>query len=140
MSINVFAGAPKVLVRSIALAAVFSAVTFTGEATAAVTVSASSAAAFTSSINKFTSNDFLNGVWRRTAGLSVPATSAAIAALKPGVQINFGDGQVRKIAKVYVVGKNISVYVDGGLLDGSKVGAPRTFSTVVNSVEAPAAG
>ncbi|AHL74695.1 cellulase [Stutzerimonas stutzeri] len=138
MSINVFTGAPKALVRSIALAAVFSAVAFSGEATAAITVSAASTTAFTSSINKFTSNDFLNGVWRRTAALSVPASSAAIAAFKPGVQIKFADGQVRKITKVYVVGKNLSVYVDGGLLDGSKVGAPRTISTVVASTNAPA--
>ncbi|MFL9815183.1 glycoside hydrolase family 5 protein [Stutzerimonas sp. VN223-3] len=138
MSINVFAGAPKALVRSIALAAVFGSVAISGQAAAAITVSASSATAFTSSINKFTSNDFLNGVWRRTAGFSAPASSAAIAAFKPGVEIKFADGQVRKISKVYVVGKNISVYVAGGLLDGAKVGAPHKVSTVVSAVEAPA--
>ncbi|WP_404440512.1 glycoside hydrolase family 5 protein [Stutzerimonas chloritidismutans] len=139
MSTNVFTGAPKALVRSIALAAVFSAVAFTGEVAAAITVSASSTAAFTSSINKFNSTDFLNGVWRRTAALSVPASSGAIAAFKPGVQIKFADGQVRKITRVYVVGKNLSIYVDGGLLDGNKVGAPRTISTVASSSDAPAA-
>jgi endoglucanase len=134
-------GAPKALVRSIALAAVFSAVTFTGEVAAAVTASTSSSTAFTSSINKFTSNDFLNGVWRRTAALSVPATSASIAAFKPGVQIKFADGQVRKISKVFKVGSNLSIYVHGGLLDGGKVGAPRTVSTVVATAapSAPAA-
>ncbi|MCQ4286231.1 glycoside hydrolase family 5 protein [Pseudomonas stutzeri] len=137
MSINVFTGAPKALVRSIALAAVFSTIAVSGQAAAEISVTASSSSAFTSSINKFTSNDFLNGVWRKTAGLSVPASSAAIAAFKPGVQIKFADGQVRKITRVYVVGKNISVYVDGGLLDGNKVGAPRTVSTVVSSAEAP---
>ncbi|MFG3692538.1 glycoside hydrolase family 5 protein [Stutzerimonas stutzeri] len=139
MSINVLTGAPRALARSIALATLFGAVVFTGEATAGITVSASSTAAFTSKINSFTSSDFLNGVWRRTAALSVPASSAAIAAFKPGVQIKFADGQVRKITKVYVVGNNISLYVDGGLLDGAKVGAPRTVSTVVASAEAPAA-
>ena len=137
MSTNVFMGAPKALVRSIALAAVFSAVTFTGQVAAATTASTATSVAFTSSINKFTSTDFLNGVWRRTAGLSVPATSAAIAALKPGVQLKFADGQVRKISRVYVVGKNISIYVDGGLLDGGKVGAPRTVTTVVAGATAP---
>lgn len=137
MSINVFAGAPKALVRSIALAAVFSAVTFTGHVAAATTVSATAAAAFTSPINKFTSTDFLNGVWRRTAALSVPATSTSIAAFKPGVQIKFADGQVRKISKVFKVGANLSIYVDGGLLDGGKVGAPRTISTVVPTAATP---
>ncbi len=139
MSINVFVGAPKALVRSIALAAVFSGVVLTGEATAATTVTASTSTAFSSPINKFTSNDFLNGVWRRTAALSVPATSASIAALKPGVQIKFADGQVRKITKVYKVGSNLSLYVDGGLLNGATVGAPRTVSTVVAAAAAPAA-
>ncbi len=139
MSINVFVGAPKALVRSIALAAIFSGVVLTGEATAATTVTASTSTAFTSSINKFTSNDFLNGVWRRTAALSVPATSASIAAFKPGVKIKFADGQVRKITKVYKVGSNLSLYVDGGLLNGATVGAPRTVSTVVAAAAAPAA-
>ncbi|WP_313085393.1 glycoside hydrolase family 5 protein [Pseudomonas sp.] len=139
MSINVFVGAPKALVRSIALAAIFSGVVLTGEATAATTVTASTSTAFTSSINKFTSNDFLNGVWRRTAALSVPATSASIAAFKPGVKIKFADGQVRKITKAYKVGSNLSLYVDGGLLNGATVGAPRTVSTVVAAAAAPAA-
>lgn len=138
MSINVFACAPKALVRSIALAAIFSGVVLTGEATAATAATASTSTAFTSNINKFTSTAFLNGVWRNTAALSVPASSAAIAAFKPGVQIKFADGQVRKITRVYVVGSNISIYVDGGLLDGNLVGAPRTVSTVVSSAEAPA--
>jgi len=133
MSINVFTGAPKALVRSIALAAVFGTFAMSGHAAADISITASSATAFTSSINKFNSTDFLNGVWRKSAGLSVPASSAAIAAFKPGVQIKFADGQVRKITRVYVVGKNISIYVDGGLLDGAKVGAPRTVSTVVSS-------
>lgn len=139
MSINVFAGAPRALVRSIALAAIFSGVVITGEATAAVAITASSSTPFTSSINKFNSNDFVNGVWRNTAALSVPASSAAVAAFKPGVQIKFADGQVRKITRTYKVGQNLSIYVDGGLLDGSKVGAPRTVSTVAAAAATPSA-
>jgi len=139
MSSNVFVGAPKALVRSIALAVIFSGVALTGEATAATAVTASTSAVFTSKINKFTSTDFLNGVWRRTAALSVPATSAAIAAFKPGIQIQFADGQVRKITKIYKVGANLSIYVDGGLLDGAKVGAPQSVSTVAAAATAPSA-
>ena len=139
MSINAFLGAPKALVRSVALAALFSGVVLTGEAAAAAAVSASTSAAVTSKINSFTSSDFLKGVWRRTAALSVPATSSAIAAFKPGVQIKFADGQVRKITKVYKVGANLSIYVAGALLDGAKVGAPHTISTVVAAAAAPSA-
>src|SRR5690606_18944237 len=85
---------------------------------------------FTSQINRFTSGDWLNGVWRREAGVSIPLTNGAREAFKPGVQVRFADGQVRKISKVFVVGSNLSVYFEGGLLDGNKVGAPRTISTL----------
>ena len=79
MSINVFSGARKVLAASVAMAAVLGTVAVTGEAQAAVNT-ASAAAAFTSPINKFNSSDFVNGIWKTTAGLSVPATTASIAA------------------------------------------------------------
>lgn len=137
MSITVFSSAPKALVRSIAMAAVLGSLVVGGEAAASISINASSATAFTSQINRFTSNDFLNGVWRREAGISVPYSAAARDAFKPGVQIKFADGQVRKVTKVFVVGSNISVYVDGPVLDGNKVGAPRTISTVVAGETAP---
>src|SRR5690606_21188662 len=103
MSITVFSSAPKALVRSIAIAAVLGSLTIGGEAAASINISASSTAAFTSNINRFTSNDWLNGVWRREAGISVPFSAAARDAFKPGVQVRFADGQVRKITKVFVV-------------------------------------
>ncbi|MFV0455362.1 MAG: glycoside hydrolase family 5 protein [Pseudomonas sp.] len=129
MSINVFSCAHKVLAASVAMAAVLGTVAASGEAYAAVNA-ASTNAAFTSPINNFNSSDFVNGIWRTSAGLSVPATTASIAAFKPGTYIRFADGQVRKITKVFKVGANLSVYVDGALLDGNKVGAPKTVSTV----------
>src|SRR5690606_32209219 len=55
---------------------------------------------------------------------------------KPGTHIKFADGQVRQISKVFKVGANLSVYVDGALLDGSKVGAPKTVSTVSSAADA----
>ncbi len=134
MSINVFSGARKVLAASVAMAAVLGNVAVTGEAHAAVNT-ASAAAAFTSPINKFNSSDFVNGIWKTTAGLSVPANTASIAAFKPGTYIKFADGQVRKITKVFKVGVNLSVYVDGALLDGKKVGAPKTVSTVSSAAD-----
>src|SRR5690606_27689509 len=135
MSINVFTGARKILAASVAMAAVLGSVAITNQAHAAVTT-ASASAAFTSPINNFNSRDFVKGVWTNAAGISVPASSGAIEAFKAGVQIRFADGQVRKISKVFKVGVNLSVYVEGGLLDGNKVGAPKTVSTV--STAAPA--
>lgn len=135
MSINVFTGARKILAASVAMAAVLGSVAVTNQASAAVTT-ASATAAFTSPINNFNSSDFVKGVWTKTAGVSVPATAASIAAFKPGVQVKFADGQVRKISKVFQVGANLSVYVDGAVLDGNKVGAPKTLSTVSTVVDA----
>src|SRR5690554_961636 len=100
MSINVFTGARKVLAASVAMAAVLGTVAITNQAHAAVTTS-SATAAFTSNINNFNSRDFVKGVWTNEAGISVPATAGAVAAFKPGVQIRFADGQVRKISKVF---------------------------------------
>lgn len=135
MSINF---ARKILAASVAMAAIFATCSVTSDAYAAVTTT-SATAAFTSQINRFNSSDFVNGVWTKTAGVSVPATSSSIAAFTPGTQIRFADGQVRKITKVFKVGANLSLYVDGGLLDGNKVGAPRTVSTVSgNTDSAPA--
>ncbi|SEI05069.1 cellulase family glycosylhydrolase [Stutzerimonas xanthomarina] len=92
--------------------------------------SVSTETAYVSKINSFTSKDFLRGIWRQYAGLSVPATQASIDAFKPGVHLRFADGQLREISKVFRVGSNLSIYVKGGLLDGNKVGSPNTVSTV----------
>ncbi len=91
--------------------------------------SVSTETAYVSKINSFTSKDFLRGIWRQYAGLSVPATQASIDAFKPGVHLRFADGQLREISKVFRVGSNLSIYVKGGLLDGNKVGSPNTVST-----------
>ena len=118
----------RALIAAVAITGLFVIPLAVSQAHASTT--ASSETAFVSKINPFTSGDFLRGIWRRYAGLSVPATSASLAAFKPGVSIRFADGQVRKISKVYRVGNNISVYVEGALLDGKTVGYPNTVSTV----------
>src|SRR5690606_9569439 len=94
---------------------------------------------FTSPINRFNSKDFVNGVWKSVAAFSVPATTASIAAFKRGTRVRFADGQVRKITQVNKVGDNLSVYVEGALLDGSRVGAPNTVSALGNA-SVPATG
>ncbi|MBE7375432.1 glycoside hydrolase family 5 protein, partial [Pseudomonas sp. AL-54] len=63
MSTNVFAGARKALVTSIALAALMGGFTV-ATAPLAVAASATAASAATANINAFTNTDWLNGVWR----------------------------------------------------------------------------
>ncbi|EKM93840.1 hypothetical protein C211_18284 [Stutzerimonas degradans] len=131
MSINVFAGSRKALVASIALAAVLGSVTASSAVFAADALStASTTVTLSAKINGFTNTDWLNGVWRAAPALSIPASTANNAAFKVGASVRLADGQVRKVTKVYVVGSNLSVFLDGAAVDGNKVGAPNVLSAV----------
>ncbi|UNG17612.1 glycoside hydrolase family 5 protein [Stutzerimonas zhaodongensis] len=106
----------------------------------AVTAPSNNAAADTSShssaINNYTNNDWLNGVWRRSAGYSIPASSANRSAFKVGSSVKLADGQVRKINAVYVSGKNMSLMLSGATLSG-KLGYPNKLFSATSS-SAPA--
>jgi endoglucanase len=106
----------------------------------AVTAPSNNAAADTSShssaINNYTNNDWLNGVWRRSAGFSIPASSANRSAFKVGSSVKLADGQVRKINAVYVSGKNMSLMLSGATLSG-KLGYPNKLFSATSS-SAPA--
>ncbi len=106
----------------------------------AVTAPSNNAAADTSShssaINNYTNNDWLNGVWRRSAGFSIPASSANRSAFKVGSSVKLADGQVRKINAVYVSGKNMSLMLSGATLSG-KLGYPNKLFSATSST-APA--
>ncbi|WP_313242599.1 glycoside hydrolase family 5 protein [Stutzerimonas nitrititolerans] len=139
MPFDKFISTPKLLVASAALATMFGVITVNNEVVAAEPATASATVIFTSPINRFNSKDFVNGVWKSVAAFSVPATTASIAAFKRGTRVRFADGQVRKITQVNKVGDNLSVYVEGALLDGSRVGAPNTVSALGNA-SVPATG
>jgi len=81
---------------------------------AKLTVGAADTGAYSSAINNYTNGDWVNGVWRKSAGFSIPASSANIAAFKPGASVKLADGQVRKITAIYTSGKNMSVMLAGG--------------------------
>ncbi len=106
----------------------------------AVTAPSNNAAADTSShssaINNYTNNDWLNGVWRRSAGFSIPASSENRSAFKVGSSVKLADGQVRKINAVYVSGKNMSLMLSGATLSG-KLGYPNKLFSATSS-SAPA--
>jgi len=135
MSTNLFSGARKALVASIAAAVLLggTAVVTTPYA-AAATVAAVSVSA---KINAFTNTDWLNGVWRTGAGFSIPATSANRSAFVAGVSVRLADGQVRKISRAQIVGSNMSVFLEGAKLDGNKVGAPQVVTIGSTAVTAP---
>ena len=135
MSTNLFSGARKALVASIAAAVLLGGVTVvTTPYAAASTVAAVSVSA---KINAFTNTDWLNGVWRTGAGFSIPATSANRTAFVAGVSVRLADGQVRKISRAQIVGSNMSVFLEGAKLDGNKVGAPQVVTIGSTAVTAP---
>jgi endoglucanase len=102
---------------------------------AAPTTSPSSSA-HSSAINNYTNSDWLNGVWRKSAGFSIPANSANAAAFKPGASVKLADGQVRKITAIYASGKNMSVMLAGSTLGGN-FGYPNKLSAATPSTAAP---
>jgi len=123
-------GAPQVVtIGSTATAPV----TSTPSTTAPVAI-----AAHSTSINAFTNTDWLNGVWRKSPGFSIPANDANKAAFKVGASVKLADGQVRKVTQVQVVGANMSVYLDGAAVNGSVVGAPNKLSTAGTTTATPA--
>lgn len=90
-----------------------------------------------SAINNYTNNDWLYGVWRKSAGLSIPASSANRTAFKVGSSVKLADGQVRKISAVYTSGNNMSVMLSGATLSG-KLGYPnKLLSTLSTTTPAP---
>jgi endoglucanase len=136
MSTNLFSGARKALVASIATAVLLGGATLvtTPYAAASTTVAAVSVSA---KINAFTNTDWLNGVWRTGAGFSIPATAANQAAFKAGASVRLADGQVRTISRQQIVGANMSIFLDGAKLDGNKVGAPQVVTIGSSAVTAP---
>lgn len=76
-------------------------------------------ASHSSAINNYTNNDWLNGVWRKSAGFSLASTSANKAAFKPGASVRLADGQVRTITAIYLSGNNMSVMLNGAKIGGN---------------------
>ncbi|HBZ99038.1 MAG TPA: cellulase, partial [Pseudomonas sp.] len=108
-------------------------------ATAAPAVTApSTATAYSTSINAFTNTDWLNGVWRKSPGFSIPANDGNKANFKVGASVKLADGQVRKITQAQVVGSNMSVFLEGAAVNGSVVGAPNKLTLAGTTATAPA--
>jgi len=72
-------------------------------------------------------------VFRGSAGFSIQATSANVAAFKTGASVKLADGQVRKVLRTQVVGSNLSVFLEGAAINGAAVGYPKTVSVVSTS-------
>lgn len=92
----------------------------------------------TTSINDFTNEDWLHGVYRKSAGFSIPASAANVGAFKVGAQITPADGKSYKVTYAQVVGSNMSVFIESPQLDGNAYGYPKTLRTGTTTSGTPA--
>ncbi|MGY8821111.1 MAG: glycoside hydrolase family 5 protein [Pseudomonadales bacterium] len=90
-------------------------------------------------INKFTNSYWLNGSWRASAGVSVAATAQNKVAFVVGASVRTADGQVRTITSVKPASGALTVFMDGPVLDGNRIGYPHKLSLVAAPVILPAA-
>lgn len=91
-------------------------------------------ATHSSAINNFTNSDWLNGVWRKSAGVSVPATAANRSAFKAGASVKLADGQLRSISAIYISGNNMSVMLKGATIGGNLGYPNKLFAATGTSV------
>lgn len=96
------------------------------------TPSTPSATAHSSAINNYTNSDWLNGVWRKSAGFSIPLSAANRSVFKPGASVRLANGQTRAITAVYISGNTMSVMLAGATLGGS-LGYPNKLFAAVGT-------
>ena len=111
-----------------------SATSFTSQPAAAT----KPAATYSALINKFTNSYWANGSWRASAGVSVAATSQNLDAFKVGTRVLLADGQVRTVTSVKPASGALTVFMDGAVLDGAKVGYPKKLSVAPALTNTPA--
>ncbi|MDT3720572.1 glycoside hydrolase family 5 protein [Pseudomonas oryzihabitans] len=91
----------------------------------------------TSVLNDFTNPDWLNGVFRSKAAVSVPGTAVNRAAFKAGAYLTTADGQVRRISSVQA-GSSLGVFTEGAPFNGNAVGYPKTVTVSPTGVTSTA--
>ncbi|MDR6232451.1 glycoside hydrolase family 5 protein [Pseudomonas oryzihabitans] len=98
---------------------------------------AATAGTVTSVLNDFTNSDWLKGVYRNKAAVSVPGTAVNRAAFKAGAYLTTADGQVRRISYVQA-GNSLGVFTEGAALNGNAMGYPKTVTVSPTGVSSAA--
>ncbi len=132
MSFKAVSSAPRVVLGAVVLAAMFGLPAAVQDAGAATSISAASAtrAVATAQVNNFTSPEWNKGTWRKSAGFSIPATTASKAAFKKGVQVRLATGEIRTVKVVYFSGAHMSVMLSGATLNAAATGYPNTVAAL----------
>ncbi|WP_408100719.1 glycoside hydrolase family 5 protein [Stutzerimonas sp. VN223-3] len=127
MSVITFSSVRKALISTITLTALLLPIDSPAFAATASSTRVSGIS-YAALINKYTNTLWQNGSWRASAGVSIRASAANMAAFKAGGYAKTADGQVRKITSVKVAGADLRVFMEGPAFDGSLVGYPKKLS------------
>ncbi|KUM42868.1 hypothetical protein [Pseudomonas sp. EpS/L25] len=85
---------------------------------------------FNTPINDFTNQDWLKGIYRKAAGVSIPVTERNREEFKSGAIVRLADGQDYAITYVNEFGRSMAVFLDSPALPGEKYGYPRQLTFV----------
>jgi peptidoglycan/LPS O-acetylase OafA/YrhL len=77
-----------------------------------------------------TDPNWVNGIARNFAGFFVEYAMGSQRLLRPGRRIQFADGSIRTVLRTEHHGPYLNVFLDGPLLDGSRVGHPHDFEVL----------
>lgn len=130
MSLRAVSNVPRAVLGAVVLAAMFGVATPIQQAYAATSTTNTLQTVATAQVNDFTSPQWNKGIWRQSAGFSIPATSASKAAFKKGAQVRLANGQIRTVKVVYFSGAHMSVMLSGATLDAAAAGYPRTVAAL----------
>ncbi len=85
---------------------------------------------FNTPINDFTNQDWLKGIYRKAAGVSIPVTERNREEFKSGAIVRLADGQDYAVTYVNEFGRSMAVFLDSPALPGEKYGYPRQLTFV----------
>jgi hypothetical protein len=77
-----------------------------------------------------TDGNWMNGISRRQVGFFQPNRSYYVDLYKVDNWVRFANGEVRRIVSTDRNGSYLNIYVDGIILDSSRVGIPSEFSVI----------
>ncbi|AHL76500.1 cellulase [Stutzerimonas stutzeri] len=130
MSLRAVSNVPRTVLGAVVLTAMFGFTAPSQKAHAAASNTSTVQTIATAKVNDFTSPQWHKGIWRQSAGFSIPATAASKAAFKKGAQVRLANGQIRTVKVVYFSGAHMSVMLSGTTLDAATTGYPRTVAAL----------
>jgi endoglucanase len=81
-------------------------------------------------INDFTNEDWVKGVYKKAAGVSIRVTTLNRNSFRRGATVRLADGRETTVKYAQIVGSSMAVFLDCPPLDGNLVGYPKKLTYV----------